>query len=180
MAGRHKLPTNLKLLQGTMKPSRFNPNEPVPETEIPDCPPELSLMAKKEWLRITPLLEELGLVAKINRSSLAQYCVAYARWIKAEQMITKHGEVIMIVKEVRRGKMGSPKDDKPGEVVADKIYCVAKESPWLKISLKWSQECRKFASEFGMTPSSMGRVTPMSDPKKKDDNKPKDKNRFFK
>ena len=176
-------PTKLKLLEGTYREDRHGKieDEPQPDTEIPDCPLELSLVAKKEWMRITPLLEELGLIAQINRTSLAQYCSAYARWIKAEQMLIKHGEVIMIVKDVRRGKMGTGKYDKPDSPVGDKIYCVAKKSPWLDISLKASQECRKFAVLFGMTPSSIGGVTPVAESKKKNNKEqPKDKNRFFK
>jgi P27 family predicted phage terminase small subunit len=174
-------PTKLKLLQGTLKPSRFNPDEPQIETEIPDIPIGLSDLAKEEWARITPLLEELGLIGKINLSSLAQYCAFYARWLEAERMINEHGSVIMIEREVRRDKMGTGKYDKPGEVVADKIYCKAQKSPWVDIALKNAQECRKLAVQFGMTPSSAAGVITVGNPKeKKKDDRVKDKNRFFK
>jgi P27 family predicted phage terminase small subunit len=168
-------PTNLKVLEGTYKPKTANLNEPDPDVEIPECPVELSTDAKIEWERITPLLEVLGLIAQINRATLAQYCQLYGRWIVAERMIAEQGEVITIVKDIRRGKMGSPKDDKPGEVVPEKYYTSSKKNPWVDIALKCAQECRRFANEFGMTPSSQTKVTARPKGNKKDK-----QSRFFK
>ena len=181
MPGAPRKPTKIKLLEGTYREDRHGKleDEPNPETEIPDIPKTLNGEAKKEWLRITPLLEELGMISKINMSSLANYCKLWGRWLKAEKMIDKEGEVIMVVFDQRRGKMGSPKDDKPGDEIPMKIYCSAKKNPWVDISLKCVQECRKLATEFGLTPASISKVT--ATPKeKKTDNKEKDKNRFFK
>lgn len=171
-----KKPTNLKLLEGTYKPKAANLDEPDPDVEIPECPIELSVDARIEWNRITPLLEVLGLVAQINRATLAQYCQLYGRWIVAERMLSEQGEVITVVKEIRRGKMGSPKDDKPGEEVPEVLYLSSKKNPWVDIALKCAQECRRFANEFGMTPASQTKVS--ANPK---GDKKKDKQaRFFK
>jgi len=168
-------PTKLKCIEGTLRSDRFNPNEIDPDPEIPECPIELSVDAKQEWMRITPILEALGLIAQINRATLAQYCQLYGRWIVAERMIAEEGEVITVVKEIRRGKMGSPKDDKPGEEIPEVLYLSSKKNPWVDIALKCAQECRRFANEFGMTPASQTKVS--SNPKGDKKNK---QARFFK
>jgi len=172
----------MKVVTGNFRPSRENPNEPDPDTEIPSCPPHLTSAAKAEWYRITPLLEELGLIAKVNRAALAAYCATYARWIKAERMIAKEGEVIMVEKDFRRGKMGRPSnvekdktEDELDEMIGTKIYCIAKKNPWLDISNKSALLLHKFAVEFGLTPASQGKVHG-----KPREEKEKGKERFFK
>jgi len=179
MRGRPRIPTNIHIVKGTgeVHPERINPDEPEYETEIPIPPIELSSDALIEWNRITPLLETMGLIAGINRATLAQYCQTYGRWLEAERHIADEGAVVMFCTETRRGKMGSPKDDKEGEEVPLKIYTQMRKNPWLDVSLKSVQECRKLANEFGLTPASAGKVSA-----KPQATKPKQKGaeRFFK
>ena len=92
--GRHTLPANVHQLNNN--PSKKSAGElqdailvPV---EIPDCPSHLLPVAKKEWKRITPLLEACGLISKLDRATLAAYCQAYARWVNAETEIKKLGD----------------------------------------------------------------------------------------
>jgi len=54
-----------------------------PEVGLPPMPPELPLLAKKEWRRVTPLLLQLNLLTKVDRSAIARYCVAWGEWILA-------------------------------------------------------------------------------------------------
>ena len=57
-----------------------NPALPV---EIPDAPDWLDEDALAEWARVSPDLVKLGLISRLDRQALAQYCEAvsdYRRW----------------------------------------------------------------------------------------------------
>ena len=77
-------PTILKLVTGTAKPGRLNPDEPQPDIQIPTAPHHLSKYAREEWNRIAPILEDMGLVSESDRSALAMYCQARGDHVKAE------------------------------------------------------------------------------------------------
>ena len=78
--GRKPLPANVHLMRGnaSKKPIGELVDGVQPLVEIPNCPPYLLKAAKAEWKRITPLLEELGLIAKIDRATITIYCAAVA------------------------------------------------------------------------------------------------------
>ena len=134
MPGPSKKPSQLKLVTGTARPGRLNPKEPQPVIEIPSCPPGLSAGAKAEWRRIAPILENQGLLSRMDRSALAGYCEIYSRWIKTLREVQKGGEVI----STPNGSLHV--------------------SPWLSIARNAEKEMRMFASEFGMTPASRSKV----------------------
>jgi P27 family predicted phage terminase small subunit len=160
-------PTNMKVIEGTFRTDRANPDEPRPAVEIPSCPAQLSAGAKREWYRIAALLEEMGLVAKVNRASLAAYCSLYARWIKAESEIAAEGEIYKVITGEKRAVDGTVT-----------VFYSYKKSPWVDIALKCAVEMRHFANEFGLTPASQSKVS--AKPKEKADPKAKSTGRFFK
>jgi len=159
MKGRPLKPTKLKMLQGTQKPSRINPREPEPDVEIPDVPtgsdggPVLTGLAKAEWDYITPILEEQGLIAKINRNSLARYCILSARFIKANEKIEEEGEIVTL----NAGRQAN--------------------NPWIKVQRDCASELRRLEESFCMTNTTYGKfhAKPHDDSKKK-----KSADRFFK
>ena len=136
-------PTNLKLLQNTARKDRLNPNEPKPEVVIPDPPEHLSELALKEWKRITPELEKLGLLSNIDRFLLAAYCQAYGRWKEAEEGVKGGGFVIIT---------------QSGNII---------QNPLLGVANVAMRDCYKFAVEFGMSPSSRSKVSGTEKPKPK-------------
>lgn len=129
-------------------PSKLNLGELLevrPPIEIPACPTHLLPAAKKEWKRITPLLAELGLVAKIDMAALAVYCQAYGRWHDAERKIRELNKEDPV-------KL-------PGLVgVTPSGY--TQMSVWLQISNRAVEQMHKMLCEFGMSPSARSRVTP--------------------
>lgn len=145
-------PTILKLVSGTARADRTNKNEPTPEIGIPTPPHHLSKHAGEEWRRISPLLEDMGLVSEADRSALAMYCQAWGDHVKAEYMIRKSGHVITTTN---------------GNII---------QSPWVGISNKAKLTAHKFLVEFGLTPASRSKVS-SSDPAGKSADK---KDRFFK
>jgi P27 family predicted phage terminase small subunit len=93
------------------------------------------VLAKKEWARIVPELDRLGLLTIVDRLTLAGYCQAYARWRQAEEAIEKYGMI---------GKTES------GYV---------QQLPYVSIAQKSLQLMKNLASEFGLTPSARSRLS---------------------
>ena len=78
-------PAALKLLEGNPGKRALNLSDGVnPRVQIPSAPDHLGKEARKEWKRITPLLEELGLISGLDRAALALYCQAVGRLSELE------------------------------------------------------------------------------------------------
>lgn len=135
MPGRKPKPTNIRILQGNPGKHPLNDREPQPEPKIPRAPEHLSDEAKREWRRMGKTLYDLGLLTEIDRAALAAYCVAWGRWVEAENNLKKYGTVML-----------SPKEKWPVQ------------SPYLSIANRAMEQMQKFMVEFGMTPSSRSRV----------------------
>ena len=128
MKGRKPKPPGLS----TRRPDRPRGS---PRVRLPACPPHLQGEARKEWSRVGRKLLAFGLVTDIDRSALAIYCQAWARWVEAEQQLAKYGTVI-------KSPNGYPM-----------------QSPYLAIANKAMDQMAKILVEFGMSPSSRSRVT---------------------
>lgn len=132
--GRKPTPTALKELAGNPGKRALNNQEPKPEVEIPACPQNLKGPARTEWNRVTAELVKLGILAKVDRASLAAYCQAWGDYVKASGKVAKQGEVI----------------------ISDKgnLY----QNPWVSIKNSAIDRFVRISSEFGMTPSSRTRI----------------------
>jgi len=144
--GSRKKPTPLKILQGTTRADRQNPDEPMPDPSIPEPPKHLNDEALAEWNRISKELFKLGLLSEIDRSALAAYCVVWSRWVEAETRLKQ--EPLIIVS----------KNEQPYQ------------NPALGIANKALEKMRSFLIEFGMTPSSRSKVIASKREEKKQDN----------
>ena len=143
--GRKPKPAALHVVQGTFRGDRHNPNEPRPKPGRPSCPRWLMDEAKKEWKRIAPELEALGMLTQLDRASLATYCQAWARFVEAEEQVERYGSVI-----------------------AAKNSDYISVSPWETLRRSNAATVRAFASEFGLTPSARTRIT-VTPPVKEDE-----------
>ncbi len=139
MKGRKPKPTALKVLEGNPGKRPLNKNEPKPRPEKPTCPKWISKEAKREWKRVAPELHRIGLLTYIDRAALAAYCEAWAEYRKAREMVHKMGEIYPI------------KDDE-GNVK------YLQQNPYVSIANKALNQIKTFCTEFGMTPSSRGRM----------------------
>lgn len=133
--GRKPKPTNLKILYGNQGKRALNEDEPTPDVEIPEVPPHLDEEAREEWSRIALELHTLRVLARVDRAALAAYCQAWSRWVKAEGIIAKTGEVL---KSADTGN----------------FY----RNPWLDVANRAMKQMHEFLVEFGMTPSSRSRI----------------------
>lgn len=110
-----------------------------PDVEIPDFPTKLSADAKKEWLRITPHLEKLGLISQLDRSVLTLYCQEWARWLWAEREIGRLNKLDTI--------------DGDAGLVLDTPSGYKQMSVLLSISHRASEKFMKAGARFAMTPA---------------------------
>jgi P27 family predicted phage terminase small subunit len=135
MRGRKPKPTVLKILEGNPGRHPLNKREPHAPAEVPKCPDFLDDEARAEWFRMAPVLQKMGVLTPADRAALAAYCVAYSRWVTAEGQVKRLGTIVK-----------SPLKNFP------------MKSPYLTVADQALETMRKFMVEFGLTPSSRGRI----------------------
>jgi len=122
-------------LTGNPGKRSLNQHEPRPEPALPECPPELSPAAQREWARLTAELSKLKLITNLDRGAIATYCGAYALWAEATEQVNKYGAMV-------KSPNGFPI-----------------QSPYLAIANKQAEIMMRIASEFGFTPASRSRIS---------------------
>ena len=132
--GRKPKPTALKALEGNPGKRPLNEHEPVPPKAAIRCPAWLEPEAKKEWKRLAPALEAMGILTTVDISAFAGYCQAYARWKEAEEFISKHGSIFQT----------------PSGYV--------QQVPQVSIAQQNLKIMQSFCSEFGLTPATRSRI----------------------
>lgn len=123
-------PTALRIMAGNPGKRPINNREPRPIAAIPQPPDHLDDLAVAEWNRLSPQLHALGLLSHIDRAALACYCMAWSRWVRAEQHLCEHGEIV-------QAPSGAPI-----------------QNPWLSIANRAFDQVKVFAVQFGMSPAS--------------------------
>ena len=132
--GRKPKPTALKVLEGNPGKRPLNDREPVPPRATLKCPAWLLPEAKKEWKRLAPALEAMGVLTMADLTAFEGYCQAYARWKEAEAFITQHGSLFQT-------PSGS-----------------VQQVPQVSIAQQNLQIMQSFCSEFGLTPATRARI----------------------
>ena len=112
----------------------------------PDQPDWLDEEARRVWETLTPMLESMGVLSRIDGNALARYCRLWSRWRQAEKWIEEKGEMYPI-----RNEDGS-------------VKCF-QQWPQVAIAHKLSEQLNRLEREFGLTPSSRARlqVSPVCD-----------------
>ena len=134
MPGRSPKPTALKEKLGNPGKRPLNRNEAKPAVGIVRAPAHMSDLAKKEWARLRSKLLAAGLLTEIDANVLAMYCIAWARWVEAEDQIQRIGPVVKT---------------KIGNLV---------QNPYLAVANKSMDQMLLYARELGMTPSARSRI----------------------
>lgn len=138
MAGRRPKPTAIKKLEGNRGHRPLSKTEPLPDKTPPTCPSWLSYQAKAEWKRVVPELERLGLITIVDRAALTGYCEAYARYVKAAKAIQDSFTYDYIDQSFKTKRARKPEVD----ICRDSL-----------------NQVKAFCIEFGLTPSSRGRMS---------------------
>ena len=132
--GRKPKPTALKILEGNPGKRPLNENEPIPPKGNIKCPSWLLPEAKKEWKRLAPSLEVMGVLTMADLKAFEGYCQAYARWREAEEFLTQHGSIFKT----------------PSGYV--------QQVPQVSIAQQNLKIMQSFCSEFGLTPATRARI----------------------
>ena len=147
-------PTALKLLEGNPGKRALNLADGLnPRVETPSAPKHLGIEARKEWKRITPLLEELGLVSCLDRAALALYCQAVGRLAELETAFNG------IVNRLVDGGSAYP------DAVYSASYSVtpsgyAQQSVIVQLIKSHREQVNRYLMHFGLSPAARGRVQP--------------------
>lgn len=148
--GPKPLPANVRAFTGTShRPMRAADlaDGVHPEVGLPTMPTHLSPEARKEWKRVTPLLLELNLLTKIDRTALELYCRAYGRLQQVERALSRRQEQLL------------DEDRDPTEALVQPTPTgFLRESALSKLAAELSQQVDRYLASFGMSPSSRSRV----------------------
>lgn len=131
---RYKKPTDIKIIQGTFRKDRANPNEPRPTGNLVD-PPDYFTDEQKDIWNYAIQNAPAGLLKKLDISTLEIWVMAYSTYREAAQKLRVSGQVVK-----------SPNN-----------YPMV--SPYLANMNKQAIIMLKAANEMGFTPSSRSKVS---------------------
>ena len=132
--GPRPLPVAAKIARG-VRPSRINSRAPRPIAIRPSPPAWLSAEARREWRRIAPELERLGLLTLVDRAALSIYCAAWGDLVAARRVLARRGST-------QRTPNG-----------------FLSQRPEVAIASSASKQIRQWCAEFGFTPSARGSMS---------------------
>ncbi len=127
--GPPKKPTKLKKLHGTVRRKDLDRNEPKPNPLAPECPDWLPGEAKTKWKELAPEMERLGLLTSLDGPAFSMLLLHWFLAVDAARRITAEGLVSKDEREL-------PRKHPLGQVLRDN-----------------SQMFGKYATEFGLSPS---------------------------
>jgi P27 family predicted phage terminase small subunit len=121
---------------GTHRPDR-KPSEVQPTKGIPPIPAWASKAARKHWHQISPWLNEVGLLTRLDQTALALLCEALGDFLCARDIVDEEAKPEGSVRFITT-------TDK-GNVI---------QHPAVGVMNKAHERLMKLLREFGMTPSS--------------------------
>lgn len=147
-------PTALKLLEGNAGKRALNLSDGVnPRVEIPSAPKHLGIEARKEWKRITPLLEDLGLISGLDRAALGLYCQAVGRLTEMETAFNG-----MVNRKVSEGVDYADAVYECSYAVTPSGY--AQQSVITQLIKSNREQVNRYLMHFGLSPAARARVQP--------------------
>ena len=85
MRGRKPYPSASRRLRGNPSRRPMPQNEPTPDPAIPEKPSWLDPEACAEWDRVVPELRVLGILTRLDRGVLVEYCQAWSHVVELER-----------------------------------------------------------------------------------------------
>lgn len=77
--GHNKKPAHLKVIQGTKRKDRSNPKAPELENMVPDASESLPKESKAEYLKLSILLNNMGVLTEADQGELENLSIARAQ-----------------------------------------------------------------------------------------------------
>ena len=152
LRGPQPKPTALKVLEGNPGKRALDLSAGVnPRVEIPDAPHYLGKEARKEWKRITPILEELGLISGLDRSALALYCQSVGRLHELEMAF--NGQVARL-KEGGANYVDAVADASQTKTPSGYVQ----QSVMTQLIKSSREQVNRYLMHFGLSPAARARV----------------------
>lgn len=143
MAGRKRKPTHLHLVDGTHRKDRHG--DPASEVQAEpakglEAPGYIDENARRVWAELIPQLEGLGVLARVDRHTVACFCIAVSTVEAAERKIDELGITVETFNEA-------------GQLTG------IKKNPAVTVRDAALREVRAYAAEFGLSAASRARLT---------------------
>jgi P27 family predicted phage terminase small subunit len=130
-------PTKVLALRGSWL-AKTRPSEPQPAPALPSCPTWLDPKSAHLFRTLAKQLADLGIVAQIDRGTLARYCRLTTRWREMEAFIQEHGTTCELYGM-----------DKEGQTFLAQL----KLYPQVRVAQALAAELLRIENHFGLTPS---------------------------
>lgn len=153
LRGPKPTPTVLKLIQGNPGKRPLNLSDGVnPPIQIPAAPKWLSTHASKEWRRIGAELAQLGLIAEIDKASLATYCQTWGDLCELEMAFAAQKRMVS-------DKMGKNDTSLMAAYFQKTPTGFLRESAVHKKIVEMRSELDRYVRNFGLNPAARSRVS---------------------
>ena len=139
---RPRKPEAIKRAQGTHRPDRSNPTQPPTTGEVPAPPSYVKGPALKEWNRVVPALQRLGVVGELDWAACIEYCQTFAEVGRLERAISREGHAIKTQGGTR------------------------KQNPKVGALDKARSQLHRWTVALGLTPSARSRVSASPEPER--------------
>lgn len=138
---RPRKPTPLKVLHGTTRADRDNPNEPKPAGISANAqPPEwLGDRGREAWTDLLPVLRRMGVISTADPMAFALLCDALGEYMEARAWVQAHEDVYAVA-----GKDGA---------------LTWRKRPEVEIAQDAWRRAKTMLTEFGLTPAARSRVS---------------------
>tara|TARA_R110002049_G_scaffold237853_1_gene410973 strand:- start:233 stop:712 length:480 start_codon:yes stop_codon:yes gene_type:complete len=140
--GRKKLPTAMKIMQGTLEKSRVIENEMQVDllSELPEAPDLLSEIGIAEWYKITTQLFNLKMLHDVDQSLILAYCNEMSLYIESELELRQNGRIDNF-------------KNSNGELMRSQA------KPLVKVKNDALNNAMKLATQFGLTPVARSNIS---------------------
>jgi P27 family predicted phage terminase small subunit len=153
--GPQPTPKRILELRGSWRAKERGDN-PQPTPGAPPCPTWLDKEARKEWQRLVPELERMGLLTVVDGAALTCLCTAWAEYIWATKTLEAEGRVVTC------GGKVVEKPDGTFEVLGAQLV----PHPAVAMQRSAWKAVKDFAALFGLNPSARtGLHVPTAPPK---------------
>lgn len=140
--GPGKTPTITLKARGSWRANTQERNQEVkPEINIPGMPDWLSAQGRREWMRLTPILAQHGLLTRLDGNTLGTYCEAVAQYLSAK----KYCDAIV--------QAGDENDDFGSRLLIKTRNGNVIQNPAFSIMNRALEQMNKIGQKFGMSPS---------------------------
>lgn len=138
MAGRRPKPTHLKVVTGNPGKRKLNDQEPKPPREVPSPPEYLTDWGKMAWVKVSLLLDGMGVLTTADSLALERLCDIYADILQLRETIAIEGRTY-----TTKTQMGD---------------FLIKANPAVAMLADADRRFKSYLVEFGLTPAARTKV----------------------